>query len=336
VFPRLTIDQFDVSGRQDAISPAQISGSVSARGLEARGRVDDLLLESLNPFVTDILGYKATAGRLSLDARSKPQPPLLHATANVDLSYVGVEQTGEDLVQRESGVPFPIALGLIKGLAGNIELQLEAAVDTQSRRLSIRSIVGQAIRSAIIGALTSPLRLLGSLFGLNGSPHAFAIDPVPFAAGSASLDDAGRQRVAEIARILQNHDSLLLITLPQIGAADLDAVGAGGASALAQQRNATIRQTLTSPSVGAPLAADRIVPTEWTVETGAHATGKPGWRLRRVTGAVMTDFEKLVRLTMGHPARSVCRETKVRQKRARSWLEMAGDTSFPRGRRKCG
>jgi hypothetical protein len=67
-----------------------------------------------------------------------------------------------------------------------------------------------------------------------------------------------------------------LITLPQIGAADLDAVGAGGASALAQQRNATIRQTLTSPSVGAPLAADRIVPTEWTVETGAHATGKPG------------------------------------------------------------
>ena len=173
-------------------------------------------------------------------------------------------------------MPFPVALGLIKGLSGDIELELQAAVDTQSRSVSVGSIVGQAIRSAIVGALTSPLRLLGSLFGLNGSPHAFAIDPIPFAAGSGSLDDTGRQRVAEIARILQSHDSLLLITLPQITAADLDAVGAGGAPALAQQRNATVREALTSRGVGTPLASDRILPSEWTVADDAHATGKSG------------------------------------------------------------
>jgi uncharacterized protein DUF748 len=276
VFPQLIVDHFDANGRHDEISPAQISGSVTALGLEAGAKVDGLLLESLNPFVTDILGYKATSGQLSLVARSKPEPPLLHATANIDLSRVGVEQTGVDFIQRESGVPFPIALGLIKGPSGNIELRLQAAVDTQSRSLSLGSIVGQAIRSAIVGALTSPLRLLGSLFGLNGSPHAFAIDPIPFAAGSGSLDDAGRQRVAEIARILQSHDSLLLITLPQIAAADFDAVGAAGAPSLAQQRNATVLQALTSPATGASLASDRIVPAEWTVATDATATGKPG------------------------------------------------------------
>src|SRR5262249_31402152 len=175
-------------------------------------------------------------------------------TANVDLRRVGVEQTGVDFIQRESGVPFPIALGLIKGPSGNIELQLQAAVDTQSPRLSVGSIVGPAIRSAILGGTTSPLRLLGSLFGLNGSPQAFAIDPIPFAAGSGSLDDVGRQRVAEIARILQNRASLLLITLPQIAAADIDAVGAGGASALAQQRNAPGPPGLTSPAGGPPVA----------------------------------------------------------------------------------
>lgn len=276
VLPQLTVDHFNVSGRQDAISPAQISGSVTGHGLEARGTVDDLLLESLNPFVTDILGYKATSGQLSLVARSKPEPPLLHATANVDLSRVEVEQTGVDLIQRETGVPFPIALGLIKGVSGNIDLELQAAVDTQTRSLSVGSIVGQAIRGAIVGALSSPLRLLGSLFGLNGSPHAFAIDPIPFAAGSGSLDDAGSQRLAEIARILQSHGSLLLITLPQIAARDLDAVGSEAATALAHQRNAAVRQALTSPVEGAPLASDRIVPAEWTVANGANATGEPG------------------------------------------------------------
>jgi hypothetical protein len=273
--PQFTVDHFDVNGRHDAISPAEISGSITARGLEASARVDGLLLESLNPFVAGILGYKATSGQLSLVARSKPEPPLLHATANIDLRSVGVEQTGTDWVQRESGVPFPIALGLIKGPSGNIELQLQAAVDTQTRSVSIGSIVGQAIRSAIVGALTSPLRLLGSLFGLNGSPHAFAIDPIPFAAGSGSLDDAGRQRITEVARILQNHDSLLLITMPQIAAADLEAVGESGATALAQERNDAIRQALIGPMGGA-LAAERIVPTEWTVAIDAHATGKPG------------------------------------------------------------
>jgi hypothetical protein len=276
LLPQFTVDHFDIKGRHDAMSPAELSGSVTTRGVEARARIERLLLESLNPFVAGIFGYKATSGQLSLTARSEPEPPLLQTTANIDLSYVGVEQTGMDLIQRESGVPFPIALGLIKGPSGNIELQLQAAVDTQSRSLSIGSIVGQAIRSAIVGALTSPLRLLGSLFGLNGAPHAFAIDPIPFVAGSASLDDAGRQRLVEIARILQSHDSLLLITLPQIAAADLEVVGAGGAAALAQQRNATIGQALTGPMVGAPLAADRIVPTEWTVAIDAHAIGKPG------------------------------------------------------------
>jgi hypothetical protein len=49
---------------------------------------------------------------------------LLRATANIDLSRVGVEQTGVDFIQRESGVPFPIALGLIKGPSSDIELQL--------------------------------------------------------------------------------------------------------------------------------------------------------------------------------------------------------------------
>src|SRR5262249_23723095 len=80
---QLTVDHFDVTGRHDAISPAQSSGSVTARGLQARARVDDLLLESLNPFVPDILGYKATSGQLSLIARSRPEPPLLHTTANI-------------------------------------------------------------------------------------------------------------------------------------------------------------------------------------------------------------------------------------------------------------
>ena len=42
-----------------------------------------------------------------------------------------------DFIQRATGVPFPVALGLIKGLSGDIELELQAAVNTQSRSVSV-------------------------------------------------------------------------------------------------------------------------------------------------------------------------------------------------------
>lgn len=274
--PESTIGRFEITGKEDEISPTEIAGMLTHEGLEGRAKVTDLLLESMNPYVEAILGYKATAGRMSLHVVASPAPPFLKTTTDLVAGSIGVEQTGIDLIQSQSGVPLRIALSLIKNLAGEVTLQLPVAIDTSARSVAVGSMVGQAIRSAIVSALTSPLRLLGSLFGANGAPHAFAIDPIPFAVGSGSVDATGQERIAQIGRILQSHPGLILVAMPQITAADIEQVGAEGAGDLAEERNAAVRSALVSAGTGPGLEPNRVILVAWEPSAEAKAIARPG------------------------------------------------------------
>ena len=274
--PPGTVDNFTLAGKRDEISPVAMSGTYGADGLGARVEVKDVLLDSLNPYISPRLGYRITAGRLSTVATTTPKPPLLISAADLVLNGVDVLQTGTDVILEQSGVPLPIALSLIADSAGRIDLKLPFSIDTRSGDVTIGSIVWQAVRRAIVTALTSPLRILGSLFGTGGAPHAFAVDPIPFPTGSGELDTAGQQRVGQIARIVQAHPSLLLVLLPQVTDAELQTVGAAGAEALANARNAAVRDALLSGASGPALPAKRLLLAPWEPGKGAQATGQPG------------------------------------------------------------
>jgi hypothetical protein len=274
--PEWTIDAFEIEAKRDELSPAEVSGAWTAGGPDVRARIEDLLLESLNPYVAPVLGYRVTGGRLSSSASIEPAPRVLESTAEVVLRGVDVLQTGIDVIQQQSGVPLPIALGLIASPSGEIRLTLPLRVNLQEGSVALGSVVWQAVRSAIAGALASPLRLLGSLFGTGGAPHAFAIDPIPFRSGEGALDGGGRERVAQIARILQAHPGLALVAMPQITAEEASAAGTRGAAALAVERSEAVRQAFTGRGADPRLAADRLLLVPWKPSVGAAATGRPG------------------------------------------------------------
>lgn len=255
--------RFTLTAMRDEISNVEIGGAVTDAGLQGRATLQDTMLSSFNPYVAPLLGFDVTAGWLSVVLQATPAGSQYDATAQLVLRGVEVSQVGEDAIQRQSGVPLPIALGLIADSSGTIDLTLPLAIDTGSGRVTLGSIVGQAVRSAIVGALTSPLRILGSLFGTKGAPHAFAIDPIPFPAGVGALDAAGSARVVEIARILQAHPSLALVVMPQLSASELALLDARQAQALADARLAAVRTALTAADAAAPLAADRLMPVAW-------------------------------------------------------------------------
>lgn len=270
--PSGTVERFTLAGKRDELSPVVIAGTLGDEGLGGRVEVTDVLLDSLNPYIAPRLGYRITAGRLSTVATAHPRPPLLVSAADVVLKGVDVLQTGTDVILEQSGVPLPIALSLIADVGGRIDLRLPFSIDTTSGDVAVGSVLWQAVRKALVAALTSPLRVLGSLFGTGGAPHAFAVDPIPFAAGSATLDAAGRTRVAEIARIVQAHPGLLLVLLPQLTDGDVAAVSAAGAAALARERNAAARDAF----LGGGLPPKRLLLAPWAPDKGARATGRPG------------------------------------------------------------
>jgi len=274
--PAFTVEHFELAGKRDELSPVVLSGAIGADGLRGRAEVKGILPDSLNAYVAPVLGYKIVSGRLSTVATARSEPPRLRSTAEVVLYGLDVLQTGSDVIYEQSGVPLPVALGLISSAGGQIELTLPVSIDTRSGSVSVGSVVWQAVRKAIVTALTSPLRILGSLFGSKGAPHAFAVDPIPFPTGSAAVDAAAAQRIGEIARILQAHQRLVLVLLPQVTADDIGAVGSDGAAALARQRNAAVRGAFVDGEPGPSLPEKRLILSPWKPSTGATATGRPG------------------------------------------------------------
>ncbi|MDX2169171.1 MAG: DUF748 domain-containing protein [Deltaproteobacteria bacterium] len=260
---------FSLTAKRDEISRVEISGAITDAGVQGRATLDDTMLSSFNPYVAPLLGFDVTAGWLSVVLQATPAGSQYDATAQLVLRGVEVSQVGEDAIQRQSGVPLPIALGLIADSSGTIDLTLPLAIDAGSGRVTLGSIVGQAVRSAIVGALTSPLRILGSLFGTQGAPHAFAIDPIPFPAGVGTLDAAGAARVAEITRILQAHPGLALVVMPQLSPSELALLSPSQAQALADARLAAVRAAFTAADAVPRLAADRLLPVAWRAPSGA-------------------------------------------------------------------
>lgn len=259
------LGRLELSARQDELHPlaasAQRAGETRWQGTAS---VKDLSLATLNPYLAPVLGYEAQTGTLSVDLTATLDGTKLTATSAISADGVGLRQTGLDVIQRETGVPLTVALGLLKDVGGEIELDVPVEVDTATGTVALGSFVTQAIGRAVLGALSSPLRWLGMLFGTDGPPHALAIDPVPFAAGSAVLDTAGTARVGQIARILQSHADLDVILKAMVAAADRDAVGAAALADLARVRVEAVRAAFASARDGAPILASRLIVAEWT------------------------------------------------------------------------
>src|SRR5690606_32991636 len=127
----LTIERFTISGLRDELSPVRLSGTLTRAGFDGEAAVRELLLDSLNPYVAPVLGYQLTAGRLSSTVRTRPSAGVLEATADVVLRGVDVLQTGRDVILEQSGVPLPVALRLLTGVGGSIDLTLPFSVNTE-------------------------------------------------------------------------------------------------------------------------------------------------------------------------------------------------------------
>ena len=259
------IGQLDLSGRQDELHP--LHASAQRTGVErwqGQATLDGLSLVTLNPYLSPVLGYEAQTGTLSVTVDATLDGRTLNATSALSLDGVGLRQTGLDVVQRQTGVPLTVALALLKDVGGEIALSIPVQVDTATGKYELGSFVTQAIGRAVLGALSSPLRWLGMLFGTDGSPHALAIDPIPFQAGSATLDDAGTTRLTQVARILAAHAELDVILKAQISAADERAVGAAALADLAQRRVNAVRDAFVGGRGGAAILATRLIVAPWT------------------------------------------------------------------------
>ena len=150
---------------------------------------------------------------------------LVRANAAVtvhDLGLGGKESTVG--LEEQVGLSMSLIVALLKDLNGNINLQLPVEGRLNEPGFRFGGTVWRAIRDVLIGAVTSPLKLLGAIFSGKDKLEDFFLDPIPFVPGTSLPSDVGRERLGRLKLFLAQRPELGLQLSSAPGSADQQAL----------------------------------------------------------------------------------------------------------------
>ncbi len=244
------VARLEGAGLVDELSPLRFEGTIGAR-TKLIAEVERLALPPFNAYLEGVSQYTVSSGAISGRSEIVLDRSQLEATNRIVLSRLGLTGgAGQDIVERELGVPLTLALALMKDYRGEIALALPFGGDVSAPRFSLRSLALQALVQAIRGAILSPLNALGRVVLHEGRIERFDLEPIPFAAGARDLDEAGHQRVTEVARVLQSHPDLALRLRGMAAGVDVDRLREQ--EVLGSLARGTLRAFLDSRLAGTP------------------------------------------------------------------------------------
>lgn len=185
-------------------------------------RVADIALPPFNPLMTARMPYSIARGTFSAVTKGSFARNTVETTTDVtlrDFDVGGAE--GDPLFEREFGVPMTLALALLRDLDGDIALDIPVSVDESGTSVGIGTVVGGALRRALLGALTSPLKLLGSVASAGGKVEALTPAPIAFRPGRAELVPGSDAQVQQIALFVASRPGIAVALEPIVAARDV-------------------------------------------------------------------------------------------------------------------
>ncbi len=174
-----------------------------------RAKLETLPLAPFNPYVTPS-GFALSQGTLALQATAHMENDKYDSSSSLVLDQLelgGAE--GEALFEKNFGIPLSMALGLLKDQKGAITLTVPVDGDREGARVGLGSLAGQALRKALVGALASPLKLLG-VTTKDGKILGMTPEPVEFLAGAALPSERGQARIDQIGVLLASAPGISL------------------------------------------------------------------------------------------------------------------------------
>jgi hypothetical protein len=197
-----------------------LRGNLAPGNSKLTAKLANLPLAPFNPYVTPS-GYSLAGGTLSLDSKAKLAKQGYDAASSVVVSQLDVGGAeGDSLFQQNFGIPLSVALGLLKDLDGNIKLEVPVADDGSGTKVGLRSLAGQALRQALIGALASPLKLFGAITA-GGKVQSLAPEPIACVPGRAQIAPEGAARIEQLAGLLSASPGIALTLRGATAAPDL-------------------------------------------------------------------------------------------------------------------
>jgi hypothetical protein len=190
----------------------ELTGTLDGNTGEATLDLKGLALAPFDPYARRAAGYRI-AGDASLKTNLRIRGARYDARTRIVLGDLAVSSQDPGDFEKRFGVPLDLALALLRDPTGNISLSIPVSVDEKGTRTGVATIIAGALRQALIGALTSPLKMLGSvasgvggLFGGDGG----GIAPIAFAAGATEPESGQGERYEGLVKLLAERPELAL------------------------------------------------------------------------------------------------------------------------------
>jgi hypothetical protein len=198
-----------IAARVDGTAPVEVKGRIQpfakdiALDLAATAR--DVDLPPLTPYSIKYAGYGIEKGKLTFDVHYRIENRKLAADNRLVLDQLTFNRERVDS-PTATKLPVLLAVALLKDSRGVIDLQLPISGTLDDPKFSMWGLIVQVIGNLIGKAATAPFALLTAAFG----GHGEELSVVPFAAGSASLNDDAQKRMETLAKALGDRPALKL------------------------------------------------------------------------------------------------------------------------------
>ncbi len=211
-FPERVARSLRATGASAAGGRFELTGSLDGDTGEAKLDLKGLALAPFNPYANQAAGYRI-AGDASLKTNLRVRGARYDAKNRIVLGDLEVSSQDPGDFEKRFGVPLDLALALLRDPTGNISLSIPVSVDETGTRTGVATIVAGALRQALIGAITSPLKMLGSVAsgvgGLFGGDGA-GIAPIAAAPGATEPEPGQGERYEGLVKLLSERPELAL------------------------------------------------------------------------------------------------------------------------------
>lgn len=212
--------QVELKGGVDAFAPVTISGSLDPfaadRYLDVAMQFHNMELTTFSPYSGKFAGYRIDKGKLDVDLRYHIESEQLDATHHVVINQL---QLGEKVDSADATkLPVKLVVALLKDKNGVIDLPVHVSGSLDDPKFKVWPVIWKVVGNLFQKVAASPFTLLGDLAGHGGGEGLGRID---FAPGSATLTPQEAEKLAALARALDQRPALML-EIPATAAPDLD------------------------------------------------------------------------------------------------------------------
>jgi hypothetical protein len=264
------LERFRVSAATPGKGRLEVSGSFAPSGGHVRVNGRDVSLTPYNPYVAAFSPYSIGRGStLSVQTDVTMGKGRYDSRTALALHRLAVKgAAGDTLFKQQFGIPLSMALALLRDLEGNIKLDVPVAVGESGTTVGLGTVLAGALRSAIVGAVTSPLKGLGAVLGQGGDAVAFEPPPIAARLGRPEPAPEGEQQIGKLAELLAGRPGVAVTLVGVVTPADARWLGEQDLRAELEARTGVVNALRGLPERNARRRIDAAL--------AERAAGKPG------------------------------------------------------------